>query len=351
VQTPKPINNVASAGGYLLDARSNNSFVAVNDLLKAGVKVYRLPKGSKPAAAGTFFVAAAGKSLLQKAAAELGIKVTAASKVPADAIAISALRVGLWDTYGGSMPSGWLRWIMEQHHFPFKLIYANEIDKGNLRDNYDVIVFVSGAIPAVSTGSAGRGGFGARPPLPADVPAEYRNTLGRITADTSIPQLKRFIEAGGSVVTIGHSTSLAYHLGVPVRNGLMEMNGGVERSLPGEKFYIPGSILRVSVDSTQSAGWGMGSSADVYFDGSPVFKILPEAVVSGQVKPIAWFSSASPLRSGWAWGQAYLEDGVAAFVASVGKGKLYAFGPEITFRAQTHGTFKLLFNELYSTGK
>jgi hypothetical protein len=53
------------------------------------------------------------------------------------------------------------------------------------------------------------------------------------------------------------------------------------------------------------------------------------------------------LRSGWAWGQAYLKDGVAAFVANVGKGKLYAFGPEITFRGQAQGTFKLLFNQLY----
>jgi hypothetical protein len=31
----------------------------------------------------------------------------------------------------------------------------------------------------------------------------------------------------------------------------------------------------------------------------------------------------------------------------VGQGTLYMFGPEITFRAQPHGTFKLLFNTLY----
>jgi hypothetical protein len=45
-----------------------------------------------------------------------------------------------------------------------------------------------------------------------------------------------------------------------------------------------------------------------------------------------------------------LKDGVAAFVANVGRGKLYAFGPEITFRGQTQGTFKLLFNQLYQLG-
>jgi hypothetical protein len=64
------------------------------------------------------------------------------------------------------------------------------------------------------------------------------------------------------------------------------------------------------------------------------------------LKPLAWFPNSKPLRSGWAWGQAYLEGGVTAFEAKVGAGKLYAFGPEITFRAQTHGTFKMLFNQL-----
>jgi hypothetical protein len=91
----------------------------------------------------------------------------------------------------------------------------------------------------------------------------------------------------------------------------------------------------------------MSSEADVYFDQSPVFHISPEAASKGLIRPIAWFATDKPLRSGWAWGQAYLRDGVAAFEAKVGQGKLIAFGPEITFCAQTHGTFKLLFNQLY----
>ena len=33
--------------------------------------------------------------------------------------------------------------------------------------------------------------------------------------------------------------------------------------------------------------------------------------------------------------------------ATVGKGHVYLFGPEITFRAQPHGTFKFLFNGIY----
>jgi hypothetical protein len=92
----------------------------------------------------------------------------------------------------------------------------------------------------------------------------------------------------------------------------------------------------------------MPSSADVVFDSSPVFRIRPEAVSRNLVKPIAWFETDKPLRSGWAWGQQYLKDGVAAFEAPVGKGTLFAYGPEITFRAQTYSTFKLIFNQLYS---
>jgi hypothetical protein len=127
----------------------------------------------------------------------------------------------------------------------------------------------------------------------------------------------------------------------------VELAGGKERRLPNEKYYIPGSVLRVSLDTTLQPAWGMNSTADVYFDNSPVFNINPAAYANGTIHPIAWFADDHPLRSGWAWGQAYLRDGVAAFVATVGQGKLYAFGPEITFRAQTHGTFKLLFNQLY----
>ena len=141
------------------------------------------------------------------------------------------------------MPSGWVRWLMEQHHFPINLVYAGEMDKGNLRDKYDVIIFVTGAVPPVGRGGNATGGFGGgRQPNLADIPAEFHNSLGRITADTTIPQIKRFLEAGGSVVTIGSSTNLAYHLGLPVRNALTEMNAGQERPLPGEKYYIPGSI-------------------------------------------------------------------------------------------------------------
>ena len=300
------------------DSRCNASYQLVNDLLRSGKTVYRSTNGN-------FYT---------------GHK-------PAGAQPIRPARIALWDTYGGSISSGWVRFILEQYHYPYDIIYSPAIDSGNLRSKYDVIIFVSGAIPGLTeNGEANR--FG-REPNADSLPAQYRPQIGRITAQHSIPQLKKFLEAGGHIVTIGSSTALAYHLGLPVHDALVEMVAGKERKLPNEKFYVPGSVLRVNIDTTGQPAWGMDSVADVYFDQSPVFHINPEAFANGSVHPIAWFATDKPLRSGWAWGQVYLLDGVAAFSATVGQGKLYAFGPEITFRAQTHGTFKLLFNQLYKT--
>lgn len=338
---------VKTNAGYVLNAQSNNSFLAVNDLLNAGVDVYRITNGvmGEPSIAiGSFYIPSSSKAkeVLDKTGTTNGLTIIPVNNKPTGLKKISASRIALWDQYGGSMASGWVRWLMEQYHFPFQVIYPKEINAGDLHKKYDVIVFVGGAIPPVGRG----GGFG-RPTREEDIPAEYRDRLGRITADTSIPQLKKFLEDGGDIVTIGSSTNLAYHLNLPVRNALVEMGpNNQERSLPGDKFYIPGSLLITTFDSTQSVAYGMHSQADVYFDGSPVFQLNPEAGAAG-IQPIAWFSSDRVLHSGWAWGQAYLKDGVAAFVAPVGKGRLYAFGPEITFRGQVAGTFKLLFNGLY----
>ncbi|GAB4044003.1 M14 family metallopeptidase [Spirosoma jeollabukense] len=358
LQSPEGHINGSPSAGYVLSAKANNSFIAVNDLLASGVEVYRLPNGvggKSTVESGAFFVPASAKakSLLDKSAKDLDLEITGVSKKPtASMTKVSPMRIALWDTYGGSMPSGWVRWLMEQYHFPMKVIYPKDIDAGDLRKKFDVIVFVTRAIPAV--GGREEDIFAALSRGEAKeetTPEEYRPRLGKITATKSIPEIKSFMEAGGTVVTIGSSTNLAYHLKLPVKNALTEMTAsGQERPLPGEKYYIPGSVLRVALDSTQHATWGMPNQTDVYFDASPVFKLAPEAIAKGTVVPLAWFDSSKPLRSGWAWGQSYLQDGVAAFMAPVGSGKFYAFGPEITFRAQAQGTFKLLFNQLYSVG-
>ncbi len=342
VQSPE-IRPLPSTNGFILDAQANNSFRAVNELLNGRQNISRIRNGPN---AGDFYIPATEKSrsILKNQIASPGLIVKTSGAAPKNITKVTGLRIGLWDTYGGSMPSGWVRFLMEQYNFNFSILYPQEIDAGNLNSKYDVIIFVSGAIPPytpqnIPTTSGS---------LNTDIPEEYRKQTGRISPDKSIPQLKRFLENGGKLVTIGSSTNMAYHLGLPVRNHLVELGSeGKEERLPAVKYYVPGSVLRVNVDNAKPAAWGMAKQADVYFDNSAVFRVSSDAISNGTIKPLMWFSEPKSLRSGWAWGQEYLQDGVTAFEAPIGKGKLFAFGPEITFRAQTHGTFKLLFNQLY----
>jgi hypothetical protein len=159
------------------------------------------------------------------------------------------VHVGLWDQYGGSMPSGWTRFLMEQFEFPFEVVY-------------------------------------------------------------------------------------------PLSNHIVGASGG---PIPREQYFIPGSLLAVRLDNTLPVTYGMADSAIVTFDESPVFRLQAGAAAQG-VRPVAWFATDHPLVSGWAWGQEHLKDGVAAVAADVGRGKLFVLGPEVLFRGQPHGTFKLVFN-------
>ena len=342
IQKPlgKIINSQYNSYGYTFSTKDNASYIAVNELLNAGEIVYKNKE--------QYFVRHSDKinNSITKLSTDYGILFTSVTTPLSDTLKkIQPIRIGLWDKYGGSMSSGWVRWIFEQYHFSFKLIYAKEIDSVNLNANYDVLVFVEGAIPALK--NEGSFSYEERAPKLEDVPKEFQHTLGNISVNKSIPALNKFLQNGGKIVTIGSSANLAYHINAPVRNALVEMVAGKEKALPGEKFYIPGSVLQVALDHNNESNWGMNGTADVYYNASPVFKLLPDAIAQRQITPLAWYASANTLRSGWAFGQAYLQDGVAAFETNVGKGKLTVFGPEITFRAQTHGNFKLLFNQLY----
>ena len=357
VGTVATVGAVAAAGpgGWTLSPRYNDAITAVSRLLKAGISVSRLSEPSGGLAAGTFLiqVGSGAEVVLKDLAQSKGLRFEA-STVPTvgtvPTVALRQARVGLWDTYGGSMPSGWIRWLLEQMEVPFEVVYPPSLDGGNLASKYDVLIFPDGAIPATDpTGQSSQGGgFFGRMPTPEEIPAEFRARLGRTTVEKTVPQIRAFVEAGGRVITIGSSAlNLSRHLDLGVSSHLMERTpDGKVRALPREKFYVPASLLETRVDTTAPVAWGLAPSTIVMFDESPAFKVDQSAEVSGRVRPVAWFATASPLRSGWAWGQTYLEDGVAVATANLGRGKVYLFGPEITYRAQPHGTFKFLFNAI-----
>ncbi|MEP6835068.1 MAG: M14 family metallopeptidase [Gemmatimonas sp.] len=338
---------VATKGkaGYYVRPEVNDALTVSNRLAKAGAAAFRIPSGFQDGGeswpAGTWFIPStpASDKIVQAAAKDLGVSFGAANTKPASAQAVKPMRVALVDRYGGSMPTGWTRLVMEQFEVPYTLVYPQELDKGGLKAKYDVIVLTDGMI-SDGAGGRGGGGFGGSPDTML-TPAQYRNRLGRISTETTVPKLKEFMEAGGRVITIGSSIALGKQIGLPIDNFLMDGT----RPLGREKYYIPGSLLEVKMDTSAMVTTGMPARTIVMFDNSPVMKLGADAAAKG-LRPLAMFDNDAPLKSGWAWGQNYLKGGVAIAEAKVGQGNLYLFGPEILFRAQPHGTFKLLLNAL-----
>ena len=333
------IAGAADASGYLVD-HINDAFIAVNRVLASGGTAYWFtdPVGSYDE--GAFYLEA-DRSVIEGLATEKGLRFEGVASRPAgNAMELEPVKIGLWDRYGGSMPSGWTRMILEDFEFDFEVLYAPDLDNADLSE-YDVLLFEDGAIPAAGGGDGGgRGGRGGI--APTDIPAEFARRQGSVTVGTTVPRILDYVREGGAAIAIGSSASLAQHAGLPVTNHLVE-NG---QPLTREKYFTPGSILDMKVDHTSPLTHGFGDRVNVLFSHSPTFSLTAGAEAQG-VRRIGWYDTASPLKSGWSWGEQYLENGVGAIEADYGQGKMFIFGPKITFRAQPHGTFGFLFNGIY----
>jgi hypothetical protein len=279
----------------------------------------------------------ASRGDLEALARATAVDVHAVASAPtAAALRLRPLRIGLVDEYGGSMPSGWTRLILEDFDFEFEQVFAPRLNRGDLAADYDVLLFADMNVGG-GWGSDGGAGEG----WPEDIRREYGHMLGRIDGQTTVPAIADFVRGGGVVVAWGASASLATALDLPFRDALVDEQG--ER-LGSEDFFVPGSLLRVELDGDSPVTAGMGGSVDVLFSRNPVLELASGA--SG-VSVVGRFAADDVLSSGWAWGREHVEGKPAFFEADLGQGKVFVFTPEITFRSQSHAAFPLLFNAMY----
>ena len=108
---------------------------------------------------------AAARAGAAEGAKELGVTVHAVARRPrGEAMKLKPIRIGLYDQYGGSMPSGWTRWLFEKYEFPFEVVYPQALDAGNLKSKFDVhrvhrrARFAAARAGDVEAGGGGRGG-------------------------------------------------------------------------------------------------------------------------------------------------------------------------------------------------
>lgn len=313
----------------------NDNFKVVNRLMKAGVEVFKSKRG-------VFYVENIPKhrAEIDETYSAMPSSIQGVSALPTDVAKVKKKRIALWDNYGGTMKSGWMRWLLEDFGYDYEVVFNPDIDKGGLKEKYDIIIFAGGGIGKKLKN------YNAEALSFDDRAGKLNERVGEFTSDRSLPQIRDFVHDGGELIMIGTSTHLAAHLGIPQQDPLVRLVDGTKKSFTKEEYYIPGSVMTVKVNRDAEETSGLGDRVDVYFDNSPVFT-FSDSPEQYNVVPLLVFDSAKSLKSGWALGEHYLENTMAAYRAELGKGKLYVFGAEIAFRAQTHSTFKLLFNTLY----
>jgi hypothetical protein len=334
VETPGKITK--GARGYVWDGRLNDGFAAASLLLDRGAAVRRVHTAAEGLRPGDFVLESAPDQVLAEVAKRTGVdfKPLAADPGPASH-ALKRARIGLYQRYsGGNMDEGWTRLLLEQFAFPYSTLRDAEIRKGGLNEKFDVIILPDDS-PAAITGEPGaaRPGAPSRPQEP--VPPEYRSGIG----PEGVEALKDFVRKGGTLVALGGATALAIDkLELPIRNVLA--------GLSPKEFWCPGSTLKARFDPTHPLAYGMPAEGWIAFlGGCPAFEIVPNAF-NERYERIVVFPERDLLQSGWLVGEKALAGKAAMVSAAYGEGRAVLIGFRTQHRAQTHGTFKLLFNAL-----
>jgi hypothetical protein len=237
------------------------------------------------------------------------------------------------------MDEGWTRWVFEQHAVRHATVTDSGVRAGQL-DGLDVLV-----VPDMSVREL-REGMSARA-----VPAAYAGGLG----EAGIARLGAFVRNGGRLVLLDRSTQLARELGLDVgfvtpaaRRG--EDGGGADTAVTAAEArpYAPGSILRALVDARHPLAAGMADTAAVYFTNSTTLDVSRVAGATVVARYPA--EPDALLMSGYLSGAASIAGRTALALAPLGRGDVVLFGFRPQHRAQSVGTFKLLFNALLGAG-
>ena len=333
-----PVSGTVASGSsrFVLDGKLNASYKAVNLLLDSGATVRRVDQASAGLEMGDFIVTGgSGLStyiLIGRVAEETGVDFRALGRQPsAGTHDLKRMRVGMYHRYrGGNMDEGWTRFLLEQFAFPYKSVKDAEIQSNGLNANYDVII-----LPHDTTAMITGEEEPPRPGRPPTVyPPEYMSGIG----DEGTEALKDFVENGGTLIALGGATNFAIDkFELNVRNVV----AGIDRN----EFYCPGSTLKVTIDNSQPLAYGMPSDGLVLFWENSAFEVTPSRH-NDRYETLVRYIDRDILQSGWLIGEKHLANKAAMVSAKLGDGKVVLIGFRTQHRAQTHGTFKLLFNAL-----
>jgi hypothetical protein len=326
-----PAGSISGSGAwFVLDHRTNAAFRAVNRILNSGGKVFTANKeltlGATQYEPGAFVITGIDAGRMQALARDLAVKVQATDRAIEPATALKARRIALYGSWMANIDEGWTDWVLDQHEFPHAMLRNADIKAGHLEDLFDSIVIAEMPASAIMDGHA-----------VGTIPGEFVGGIG----DDGLANLKAFVRAGGTLVTLGNSSTFAADkFNLPVKNVLS--------GLKPQEFSCSGSVLRGEVrENSHPVVFGLPPYPALFFARNPAFETQKD--FNGTVL-IAYPKDENPLMSGFLLHPEKIQGKAAALDVPYGKGHiiLLAFRPQ--WRGQSWGTFKVLFNALLYGG-
>ncbi|MEQ1632093.1 MAG: M14 metallopeptidase family protein [Planctomycetota bacterium] len=340
----------ASAHGWRIDPADSHAVIAVNRLMAAGVRVEREVDGARayviPRAEGV-------DTALVTAISGLGVAPEALAEAPARGVEQRAPRIGLFDVWGGHMPTGWNEWLFREFEFPMQRVFSDRIGRGGLRADFDALVFHTG-LPG--------GRDLQNPPRPVDkakieklqqaLPAyEDWSTLPsravRLVPESTWGSLRSFVEEGGTLLVFGGECEKVvrqFELPIEVGTWIKDADSeGGRRRTRNEEFYVPGSLLGIEFDSAHPSAAGSPPSGVAMFTRSSAVLRPTE----DSVHVIARYRETDTLASGWAVGLEHVAGRAAIAAVPLGKGRIVLFGADATYRGQPLVTIRTVFQVLH----
>ncbi|HEY9226187.1 MAG TPA: hypothetical protein VIP11_06045, partial [Gemmatimonadaceae bacterium] len=292
--------------------------------------------------AGSFIISAtADMSAVRAAVDTFGLTAAALSSAPTVATHDGDLpRVAIYSQWGGTQELGWYRHAFDQFGIPFDLIYKERVAKGNLKNDYDVIVMAAQNINRTAVLAP-----------PAARPQPYKKTpklqfLGMYGesddisggfGQAGVEAIEKFLDGGGTLITALQAVRYPIEFGL-ARSIDTESPTGVNAQKP----LIQAEITRT--DHPVFYGYEKKIFPIKFGQGSQVFRVG----VADQANVLAQYVGSEPL-SGLMVGAENIKG--RAFAVDVpkahnGNGRVIMFANNPIYRWQNHGEFNMVFNSI-----
>jgi hypothetical protein len=329
---------------------TNGSALLVNKLLAANVEVGRLASswhdGSRTWPAGSY-VTSGRTDASGTIAAECRVDVSSVPLPPHEIVQpIRSPRIGVyrsWLTGFFACDEGWLRYVLDEHGFPFETLRNADLAAGGLHEKFDVIIvpqhlpgdLMYGQDPYAFAGATPHQrdrslDDGSEDDVLGDYPREFAKGIGQ----GGMKGLLAFAKNGGTLVMIDTSSDAAIrYLHLPVKNALQHVSD--------KDFYNPGSIMRIIVDHTHPLGYGYERESTCLFVNGPAFDLGEDST------SVARYPLENQLVYGWMHGSEAIAGKSALACVPLEQGHVVLFGFRPHFRAQMRVTYRFLFNAIY----